>query len=368
MTKISVDKYPAKKAKNGYLWRVRFRYKDIYGKIHPYSKGSFATKKEAQMHGVEKLKELEGTGLKEVQEVTLEVLWKRYIESGMDDLSIGTRSEYFHTYDKYLHPVFGQTPIQNLTYIPLQSFFDGKKDLSNSTLRKMKNVLSCCFKIALKMGAVTSNPLRDVELHGKKSVKKDEYISPSEFKALEDDVRCAKRLSEFQIENRLMVLRLGYYMGLRLGEILGLKFEDIDWEERTISVRRQVVVRDGKNILTDRLKTPSSYATLPVCDELYDYLTKWREENPFDFVITANDGNYPARRTIENFFRNHLKKGFHVHQLRHSFATNLYLAGVDQVTAASLTRHSSVEVLNNIYTHPQETKQREAVQRAFRKN
>lgn len=363
MTNISVDKYSVKKSKNGYMWRVRFRYKDAYGKVHPYSKGMFPTKKQAQMHGIEKLRELEGTSLASFKETTLSEVWKIHLDLEGKNYAPNTLKDYTALFNGHIAPDLGKMPIQDINYIVLQHFFTEHEESSHERLNKMKVVINKCFQTALKGGLVSHNPTSDIKVGGWVSEKKDEYISPDQFKQLEERVMCSNRLSFFQIENRLMILRLGYYLGLRIGEILGLKFSDIDWAARTISIQRQVTGSGGRSLLTDRLKTKASRAELPICDKLYDYLEDWREMSPFEFVICTDGGQILPRRTVENYFNR--IPGFHLHMLRHSFCTNLYLAGVDQITASSLSRHGSVEVLNNIYVHPQDEKKREAVKKAF---
>lgn len=364
MTKISVDKYPAKKSKNGYMWRVRFKYKDAYGKVHPYSKGSFVTKKQAQMHGVEKLRELEGTTILSQKETTINQLWNTYVELDGKKLAARSLQTYQSAFRNHVSPVFGDVPIQQISYIQLKKFFTEREHLAHKMLKKIKSVISHCYITAMNAGLVQYDLTTSIKVGGKPTEKQDSYISFEEFHQLEDRVRCSKRLSEFQIGNRLMVLRIGYYLGLRAGEIHGLKFGDIDWENHTISIQRQLIATSGGCVLTEKLKTPTSRAELPICKTLYDYLVDWRKTNPFDMVISNDSGQPLPRRTTENYFRN-ICPGFHLHQLRHSFATNLHLSGVDQVTASSLTRHGSVEVLNNIYIHPQESKKREAVEQAF---
>ena len=363
MTNISVDKYTVKKSRNGYMWRVRFRYKDAYGKTHPYSKGMFPTKKQAQMHGIEKLRELEGTSLASFKETTLSEVWKIHLDLEGKNYAPNTLKDYTALFNGHIAPDLGKMPIQDINYIVLQHFFTEHEESSHERLNKMKVVINKCFQTALKGGLVSHNPTADIKVGGWVSEKKDEYISPDQFKQLEERVMCSNRLSFFQIENRLMILRLGYYLGLRIGEILGLKFSDIDWAARTISIQRQVTGSGGRSQLTDRLKTKASRAELPICDKLYDYLEDWREMSPFEFVICTDGGQIMPRRTVENYFNR--IPGFHLHMLRHSFCTNLYLAGVDQITASSLSRHGSVEVLNNIYVHPQDEKKREAVKKAF---
>lgn len=371
MASIAVDKYAAKTARNGYLWRVRFTYKDAYGRERPHTKRGFTTKKAAEAYGLKKFKELENTQIISTNPVTLDEIWKTYVEvEGQFKLAEKTLSDYKGAYTNHIQPVFGDLYVQEISYLALQKFFNDQsgKGYSYDTMNRFRVVLTKCFKTAKKTGIISVSPMTDIEISGKKPEKKaEDYLSPADYQAIEDSIKCSKRISEFQIENRLMFVRFGYYMGLRLGEIMGLKFSDIDWNRQTIRIERQNIAVHGSSKLTDQLKTPSSRAELPICDVLFDYLKEWRQMNRFEMIICTDDGELMPRRTMENFFYNRFKGTFHIHQLRHSFCTNLHLAGVDQITAASLSRHGSVEILNNIYTHPQVSKQKSAVDKAFSK-
>lgn len=158
---------------------------------------------------------------------------------------------------------------------------------------------------------------------------------------------------------------LGLYTGMRLGELCALKWEDIDWENRTLTVNRTVqrlAANDhiSKTILMESApKSESSRRTIPLTIPVLERLLSLREDRIYVF-----GGEKPQDpRTMQYRFKRLLKeaqvddRNFHV--LRHAFATNCIENGMDPKTLSEILGHSDVKITLNRYVHPTMNTKRE---------
>lgn len=164
--------------------------------------------------------------------------------------------------------------------------------------------------------------------------------------------------------------------GLRLGELLALRWSDINLKEKTTSITKTIkeTYTFDKNekryytIIEQPPKTASSIREVPLNDNLIDLLQNHRKEQLlnrsenidiyFDdyLVFCAPSGVYLNSSNVKKSFKRILKKcnlssDFRIHDLRHTFATRLFEKGVVPKTIPSFLGHSNVQTILNIYTH-----------------
>lgn len=362
------DKRKSKKAKSGYTWRVTFEYKDAYGVSQRYSKSGFPTKKAAEAHGLEMQAELE-KGIDIKAEKTLDDVFEEWLK--VTTLAKNSVVNYTSRYKNYVQPVLGQTPIKNIHYPQLQTLFSDLDDISKDTQNGIKNILRALGILAIRSSYISDWPIDAVELRKIPVKPKEEpdYISLDQFMNLADEVQMHREA--FSSGALAVFLYIGYYSGLRKAEILGLQWSDIDLEKDLIHVRHQLAYTQltvSEYHLTDKLKTASSFGSVPICPVLHDVLAKWKEYNPYPKVICKRDGNYFSVSSITYSIRSageRIGVQVHAHTLRHTFVTNLILAGTDPKTAASLARHSNPSMTLKVYAEVLGTAKAEAIGKAF---
>ena len=173
-----------------------------------------------------------------------------------------------------------------------------------------------------------------------------------------------------------LAIYIGVYTGARIGEICGLKWTDVDFQEKTIHVQRTVersAAMEGKGtvIYINTTKTKSSNRLLPLGKELERKLKDWSRVSRPEFYILSNSRDVIEPRLIRERLRKMCEitgvryKGFH--SLRHTFATNMLENGADIKTISDILGHSSVEITMDIYSHPSDTSKRNTVNKVFRK-
>jgi integrase len=155
-------------------------------------------------------------------------------------------------------------------------------------------------------------------------------------------------------------------LGLRKGEALGLRWEDVDWQGQQLRIRKSLQRVNGKLELVD-LKTESSLRTLPLTSELISTLKEHRkrqlegkmlagsEWQDNGLIFTSTIGSALDGSDVSRFFFKVLEKAdlprFRFHDLRHSCASLLFAQGVPARTVQDILGHSRISMTMDIYTH-----------------
>lgn len=162
----------------------------------------------------------------------------------------------------------------------------------------------------------------------------------------------------------LLTIRLG----LRKGEALGLRWQDIDWEARTLRIVQQVQIIDGK-ITISTPKTLAARRTLPLTDDMIGHLRAYmlRSGQRDGLVFTAKNGNPINPRNLLRHFKEIAKRAglpatFRFHDLRHTALTRMREAGIEAEVIADFAGHEGVDVTLNTYTHT-EARMRAAIEK-----
>ena len=157
--------------------------------------------------------------------------------------------------------------------------------------------------------------------------------------------------------NTSICVLLSLYTGLRVGEVCGLEWSDIDLEKSILTVRRTVQrIRTGihgTKLIVDSPKSRTSQRLIPIPAFLMKILRKFRKND--DCYILSGSAKITEPRTLQHRFRSLLKKAalpsVNYHSLRHMFATNCIRAGFDVKTLSEILGHASVETTLNRYVH-----------------
>lgn len=239
-----------------------------------------------------------------------------------------------------------------------------KGGLSEKTIKNMYNMIHSALKQAYKNGLVNQNVSELINLPKQKR-NEMRVLSLDEQKALQSAVE-GERLG--------IGIILSLFTGIRLGELLGLKFEDIDFENKTITIRRtlnRLKVFDNPAKKTDIIigepKTNKAKRTIPLQDFLIPLIKthktrvlteRLKVTNLYgndSFVICNEFGKFVEPTTYQKFFKNMLKKAgiedTNFHTLRHTFATRALESGFDVKVLADILGHADASTTLNKYAH-----------------
>ena len=272
---------------------------------------------------------------------------------------------YLNLYRRHIQPWLGCTPLCRLTQEDVRVFLDclEQKGLAAGTIQGIYRLLSAGLRAAQEEGLIRRNPCR--RLRPARSI-------PAEQRVLGRNEQA--RLCAEALHCGDLTVLLGLYTGMRLGEICALKWTDVDWEKREISVRRSIQRIAGGRSYTNRSRThlvigvPKSAGSrrlLPVPEEILSQLRQKRGESTSEYIFgkgTQAADPRTVKRRFQKLTARMCMPGVHFHTLRHSFATRLLELGADVKTVSVLLGHSSVRTTLDFYAHSLTSQQRRAVE------
>ena len=389
--------------KRGQKWQYQFEAAKVEGKRKQITKSGFNTKKEALDAGVKALAEYNNSGLHfEPSEISMSDYLDYWLENYVElNLRTNTIAGYKGIVDNYLKPTLGIYKLKSLTPSILQNYINKRyiNGSSKSNLKRISSVLNLSLKYAVHpCKFIKENPMQ--------------YISmPKYEKKNEEDVKTVT-LQEFdtiierfpETTDYYLPLMIGFHTGCRIGEVLAITWDDIDFKNKTISINKALIFNDkNKQWYFGPPKTFTSNRSIKIGNTLINILKKFKKkqmENKLKYgeyykiiyskeelinnkslqrlcVLNANipsgdlkqqnvicariDGNLlttNGMKYVSKVVNYELNIDFKFHSLRHTHATLLIQNGANIKDVQTRLGHASVETTLDTYTHSTEDSSR----------
>lgn len=263
--------------------------------------------------------------------------WEWYNLYKKQTFSKASQTSYENVLKNHLCPEFGDTPLGDLNPAELQRFILQYDEMSHSLISKIMMVLKQVCRLAVDDDILIKDPTRRM---------KPPYGTVGERKPLTLEAVQALIASAQGNPDGLLPMVL-LFTGLRRGEALGLRWEDIS--SGTIHVRRAAKF-DGNHTYLGDTKTKAARRTVPVNEHLAGWLSKPGKGFVFGGDTVWTQSKYD--RTWERMRKTMpVLQGVTAHILRHTYTMLLRRAGVDSATAQYLLGHEDYETTANVYTH-----------------
>ncbi|GHU94766.1 site-specific integrase [Clostridia bacterium] len=301
------------------------------------------------------------------------VHWLKTTEKTVDPV---TYYGYEDTAKAQVIPYFERTKImlENMDRKALQSYFDdkakqgrldGNGGLSARSLQRHKTVINCALNLAVDEELINANPCVNIKLP---------KIQPLNYSWFNTE-QFNRFLGEIRDEPLYPVVLFSGFYGLRKSEVLGLKWDAVDFGNNTFRIQHTVVDSHGHTVIKDKTKNISSNRELPISDKMRAVLVELKAKedanrklygniyNENDYVFKQDNGVPFSPQFVTNKFAWLLDYcGFpHIrfHDLRHSCASQMLSDGFSIFDISKWLGHATPTVTQNVYSHLDNSRKKE---------
>ena len=377
-----------------------YSYTDFAGKRHSLYAPDLAKLREKERDL--KISVWQGIEVERGNTLTLNETFDRYLQTKFG-LKESTVASYNDMYDRYVRDEFGMQLIKNIRHSDVQSFYTyllKKRGIGIRSVEYVQQMLNPAFDLAIQDSIILKNPTKGVlakikKANGYSRVKRHALTMDQQrafLNYIDGHPNWARYHSIFQV-------MLG--TGLRCGEFVGLRWQDVDFERKIISVNHQIVNVKGKKgkrpsyLHVSLPKSEAGIRNIPIMDPVMEaFKEEYRYEAArgfpntvvegyTDFIFTKQNGTvYTCNRLdkvlsdiTESYNRQEIALSkeenrdplllphFSCHILRHTFCTRLCERDVNIKVIQTVMGHANINITMDIYAEVSEKKQREAIEK-----
>lgn len=357
--------------KRGKTWTAHVHWTDPEGKAHQHKRGGFETKADAERYLHKYKTEIHSGKRLGTTKLRLDEYLKReWLPQREADLKRGTFNSYTRIVNTHLIPHLGRLRLEELTPRRVERFYsqlqkDGARGqrlaagsgLSAKTVSNIAGVLNRAMRDAVRWGLIATNPIADA----RKPIKQK-----NEMKAWQPD-ELGRFINATKSDRQSGTWHLLATTGLRRGEILGLQWEDIDFDKNTLTVRR-TRVKIGATVYQETPKSIAGHRTISLDSQTINALKQQKARQAQEklalgggwldsqgHVVTEPDGSLVDPHRLSQRFQAILKRHdlpkIRLHDVRHSYVVAARRAGVDVKTVSQRIGHADVNVTLTVYDH-----------------
>lgn len=373
-----IKKYTTKNGETRYLFQTYLGIDPATGKERRTTRRGFKTMKEAKQAERNLLLDVEENGLPSnqsdgFQDPTFEELAQLWLENYKTTVKPSTFENVRSKVEKMTEEHFKELKLKKITVAYCQKIVI---ELSKSYVlyNHYLSVINRIFKYAVLMDVINSNPFdKVIKPKSRQTQRKGNFLTKEELKEFLKLAQTAT-LSYF-----FPLVHLMSYTGLRQGEALALKWSDIDFENKKITVDKTAVrIKEKQTLQTP--KTKNSKRVISIDPTTLLILKSWKKDQIKIYFKNGKhfegDGNFIFTNEraewvhIHNFIRyfkrfiaDHKLKPITPHGLRHTHASLLFSAGVEPKNISDRLGHSTVQITLDLYTHITEEQRTDTVEK-----
>lgn len=351
--------------KHGKKWRFTLSYKDDNGNYRQSSKGGFKTKKEANLAYSKAEVGLNTNGTIQSNNITLNDLFSKWFKVYATTVKESTSATTKGYYNNHIKKALGMKEISLITVDDCQNLVNDWFNVPLRNYHQYFGVLRMMFDFALKRKMIPANPTDIVTIPKKDkqnyhSERKKKYYTAGELNAI------MKYFHDSGDFKKFMYFWLMMVTGARRGEMIGLKWSDIDLDNRFISINRTQTRGVSNRVILQTPKTKSSKRSFNIDDQTASYLNVWKQHQKkilLELGFSSNDVSQFVFTSSKNKMisdsqpRQWLLKAckdcniqfVNIHGLRHTYVTLGLEGGMSIKQIQNQLGHASSNTTMNIY-------------------
>jgi integrase len=324
---------------------------------------SAKTRQECQAWLKEMSKKVDNGLTYKATKITVNEYLEDWLISTKNNLRFTSHNQYKMTIHVHVLPYLGKVLLTDLRVDLIQKFYNKKIESGTGipTISMINNILHRAFKQAVVLRIINYNPTDGVIIPRSTQNKEMKFLDESQSNYLLSIVKGTRFDALYQLE---------LSTGLRESELLGLRWSDIDWRNKTISISRQLV-HDPRlqPELFGPLKTSSAYRTIYLGDQtiekLHEHFNAQGEERriaekknkwtDFDLIFPSLVGTPMRQVNLYNNFKRILRSSglpdIRFHDLRHTAATLMLNHNIPVIVVSKRLGHARVTITLNVYAH-----------------
>ena len=373
-----IKKYTTKNGETRYLFQTYLGIDPSTGKERRTTRRGFKTQKEAKQAERNLLINVEENGLPSNQsdgfrDPTFEELASLWLENYKTTVKPSTFENVRSKVEKMTEEHFKEMKLKKITVAYCQKIVI---ELSKSYVlyNHYLSVINRIFKYAVLMDVLSSNPFdKVIKPKSRQTQRKGNFLTKEELKEF------LKLAQTTTLSYFFPLVHLMSYTGLRQGEALALKWSDIDFENKKITVNKTAArIKEKQTLQTP--KTKNSKRVISIDPATLSILKSWKKdqikiyfkngkhfEGDKNFIFTNQRGEWVHIhnfiRYFKRFIADHKLKPITPHGLRHTHASLLFSAGVEPKNISDRLGHSTVQITLDLYTHITEEQRTDTVEK-----
>ena len=296
------------------------------------------------------------------EEMTVNAWFEYWIGIKKRTVRYNTIRNYTERYHRNIEPVIGKKRLSAVNSIHCQTIMNRMADAgyATSTINQTRIALFNMLDYAYQNDVIRKNPCNKVVKSDiGKNCKKKEALTIAAQRTF-----CNTMVGNtYEYQYRFLL-----QTGLRTGELVGLKWSDVDWEKRTLTISRSMEYRHStREWRIGEPKSKSGYRTIPLTEEAIEILRLQKKKNQSisiipiewsEFIFLCRKGTPVKNSTYDTMLFKLCEKAdlpkFSMHVLRHTFATRCIEAGMKPKTLQTILGHSNIGITMNLYVHTTE--------------
>lgn len=319
------------------------------------------------------------------QDMTFFEVYDRWLDEHKAEVKQTTVAAYLNDRKTFSRFIADDTDIRALDEDTMRAIFDRLRDsgMSSNYMGDLLMVYRMVMRYADKKLCIDNLPSIDWRIKNVSNSRIKGATRPRVKRFSVDEYERIIRVFEGNPSPGGLAVVVAMFTGLRIGEVCGLKFSDIDIDEGLMHIQRtcvsvtkevQKLLRpDEEYVMSRCLQSPKSATSdrfIPLIPKLRKILQAYAKIYPGEYFIATLTSKPTSPRTLRMWYMKMLKAAkvpyLNFHCLRHTFATQMIEKGVDVKTVSSILGHAGVEITMDTYCHPSDDVKRAGIQKAFK--